>query len=78
MHLIPINKHQLLSSSLVQIVLFQKRRHLGARIRLQGESCREVLRLLYPELVHDAILREFLGEVEKLRLSLALFDHLQS
>jgi hypothetical protein len=28
--------------------------------------------------VHDAILREFLGEVEKLRLSLALFDHLES
>ena len=74
----PHSYHQLLSSSLVKIVLFQERRHLRARIRLQGERCREVLRLLHPELVHDAILREFLGEVEKLRLSLALFDHLES
>ena len=74
----PHSYHQLLRSSLVKIVLFQERRHLRARIRLQGERCREVLRLLHPELVHDAILREFLGEVEKLRLSLALFDHLES
>ena len=51
--------------------------HLRARIRLQGEGCREVLRLLNPELVHNAILRQLLGEVEKLRLTLALFDHLE-
>ena len=41
--------------------------HLRARIRPQGEGCREVLRLLYPELLCTMchLASTSLGEVEK-------------